>query len=129
MRFSEHGVFEVLISNDTLIVDATGPFNAELINHYENALDSCIQKLEGTVWDQIVILHNNSLFTPDAEQKLIQTLINRRERGLRASAVILKDADYSFVLKEQMSRCYKLAGIQYDFFAGADEARIWFNQL
>jgi len=43
VNFIEHGIFEVKIEDELLLVDATGPFNKELLIQYENALESCIQ--------------------------------------------------------------------------------------
>jgi hypothetical protein len=34
MQFEQHGVYTVKVEDSILIVDATGPFNAELIAAY-----------------------------------------------------------------------------------------------
>lgn len=83
MKFTEHGIFEIKIEADLLLVDATGPFNEELIKSYQHSLEACIQVLEVTHWNQIITLHQMSVFTPDAEQSLTKTLINRKSRGLK----------------------------------------------
>ncbi|MDG1752522.1 MAG: hypothetical protein P8I03_12810, partial [Thalassotalea sp.] len=93
MYFTEHGVFEVKIEDKILLVDATGPFNEELILQYEKSLESCIKYLETSKWNQIITLRQFSLFTPEAEQKLTQTLKKRRSRGLVACAVVLKNIE------------------------------------
>ncbi|PKF62976.1 hypothetical protein CW745_06000 [Psychromonas sp. psych-6C06] len=53
-----------------LIIDATGPFNEELILHCQHSLMACIKVLEVKPWKQVVILHKMSLFTPEAELAL-----------------------------------------------------------
>ena len=127
MIFPEHGVFEVKIEDNTLLVDATGPFNEELIKHYEKSLESCIKKLENSTWDQIIILHQLSLFTSEAEQKLTQTLKNRKERGLVASAVVLENIEGESLIKAQMSRCYECADVQYEFTSSVNDAKKWLS--
>jgi len=125
MYFTEHGVFEVKVEGKTLLVDATGPFNEELIIHYEKSLESCIKNLETSKWNQIITLHQFSLFTPKAEQKLTQTLKNRRSRGLVACAVVLKNIEGEALIKTQMSRCYKCAGVKYQFTTSVHDAKKW----
>ena len=89
MKFEEHGVYEMKVEGDLLLVDATGPFNEELINSYRYALESCIHFLEIKQWNQIITLHEMSLFTPEAEEALTQSLIDRKSRGLVFCGVVI----------------------------------------
>lgn len=125
MNFTEHGVFEVKVADKTLLVDATGPFNEELIIHYEKSLELCIKYLETSKWNQIITLHQFSLFTPEAELKLTQTLKNRRSRGLVACAVVLKNIEGESLIKAQMSRCYICADVKYKFTTSVHDAKKW----
>jgi hypothetical protein len=129
MNFKEHGLFEVKIEGKILLVDATGPFNEELIIKYKKALESCIQNLEISKWNQIITLHEFSLFTPEAEQSLTQTLINRRTRGLIASAVVFVDIEGESLIKVQMSNCYNKAGVKHQFMSSVDDAKKWLATL
>jgi hypothetical protein len=126
MNFTEHGVFEVKIEEKVLLVDATGPFNEELIIKYENALEACISNLEASNWHQIITLHQLSLFTPEAEIKLTQTLKSRRSRGLVACAVVLKNIEGESLIRAQLSRCYGCAGVEYVFTSSVHDAKKWF---
>ena len=123
MVFEQHGVYSLKIQGQVLIVDATGPFNDELVVSYNNALESCIQQLESSCWGQIVTLHDQSLFTPEAEQSLIHSLKQRKQRGLRASAVVC-NSPYK-VVQSQVDRIYQNAGISHGFFSNEEEARLW----
>jgi hypothetical protein len=129
MNFTEHGVFEIKVESKLLLVDATGPFNEELIIKYKRALESCIQNLEVSTWNQIITLHQLSLFTPEAEQALTKTLMNRRARGLIASAVILLDVEGESLIKTQMSDCYNKADVKHQFTPSIDDAKKWFSTL
>ena len=123
MKFREHGVFEIETAARLLLVDATGPFNEELIKRYNKALESCIEQLEGSHWSQIITLHQMSLFTPEAEKVLIDTLIKRKSRGLLASHVILEDVEFKPWVKEQLNRCYSAAGVELHFCVPTSEAK------
>jgi hypothetical protein len=126
MIFIEHGIFEVKVEGNLLLVDATGPFNEELIKSYQHALERCISHLEDSTWNQVITLHQLSLFTPEAENLLIKTLLNRKSRRLVACGVIVEGTECKTLLKEQLSRCYSNAGVQHQFFRTIDEAKIWF---
>ena len=123
MKFTEHGVFEINTEDKLLLIDATGPFNDEVAKHYIEAVDSCTQQLEGSQWNQIITLHQLSLFTPKVEKLLIDALINRRIRGLKAVYLILENVYFKSLVKEQMSRWYTKAGIEHHFFDSASEAK------
>lgn len=127
MHFAEHGIFEVKVDGRTLSVDATGPFNKELTASYGLAIESCIQTLEGSNWNQIIILHQLSLFTPEAETILIGTLIDRKKRGLVKSAVVLINSEGKSLITQQMSHIYQTAEIEYSFFDSLESAQEWVN--
>jgi hypothetical protein len=88
MQFEQHGVYTVKVEDSILIVDATGPFNAELIAAYRCDVDACIQALSHAAWGQIIVLQDLSLFTPEAEQALERSVEFRKQNGLVASAVV-----------------------------------------
>jgi len=129
MNFTEHGVFEIKVEDKYLLVDATGPFNEELIIKYKRALESCIQNLEVSNWKQIITLHQLSIFTPEAEKALTQTLINRRARGLIACAVILLDIESEPLIKTQMSNCYNKADVKHQFASSIEDAKKWLSTV
>ena len=129
MVFMEHGLFEVKIEGKLLLVDATGPFNEELLIQYEKALETCIHTLEVSEWNQVIILHQLSLFTPEAEQVLTNTVINRRSRGLIACAIVLINVEGESLIKTQMSRCYDRARVKHNFTTSIHEANKWLATL
>ena len=127
MIFKEHGVFKVSVEAKLLFIDATGPFNEESVKYYNKALESCIRQLEASPWNQIVSFHKMSMFTPEAENRLTETLVKRRSRGLIYCAVILADVDFKSSVKEQMSRCYHSAGVEHQYFDSMANAKEWIN--
>lgn len=128
MTFEEHGAFKIELVDSLLFVDAQGPFNEELIKRYKADLESKIQALEHASWCQIITLHDMSVFTPEAESALTNTLINRKSRGLIASAVIISDVDYQDLVCSQMSRCYHTARVEHEYFTSLSQAKEWVNE-
>jgi hypothetical protein len=50
MKFSEHGYYSIKQYNDFIVVDATGPFNEQVVVKYINELQHIIQDLNGRKW-------------------------------------------------------------------------------
>lgn len=129
MIFTEHGIYEVKVEAGILLVDATGPFNEETIISYQKALESCVKQLENGKWDQIVILHQLSLFTPEAEQMLTKSLMARKLRGLENCAVVDANLISKDLVMKQMSRCYDAAEIPHQYFNNLIDAKRWLATL
>ena len=69
-----------------------------------------------------------SLFTPEAAEIFTDTLIKRRSRGLLACYVLLEDVDIKPLVKEQLSRCYNIAGVEHHFLEALPKARAWISR-
>jgi hypothetical protein len=129
MKFEEHGIYEITVENNLLLVDATGPFNEELIISYRKALEAAIKLLEVGKWNQIITVRETSIFTPEAELALSNSLKERKLRGLLRSCVIVGELNSRAIAIKQMSRCYLYAEIENQFFTTFAEAKQWLNSF
>lgn len=102
MKFIKHGVFEIETEAQLLLVDATGPFNDEVAKQYIEALESCIQQLEVSQWNQIITLHQLSLLSPEVEKLFTSALIKRTTRGLKAVLLIVENVYFKSLVKEPL---------------------------
>ena len=123
MKFIKLGVFEIETEAQLLLVDATGPFNDEVAKQYIEALESCIQQLEVSQWNQIITLHQLSLLSPEVEKLFTSALIKRTTRGLKAVLLIVENVYFKSLVKEQMTRFYTKAGIEHHFFDSVFEVK------
>lgn len=124
LAFDEHGTFEVKVNNGVLLVDATGPFNKELVTKYRRALERCYSELKNTRWHQIIILRQLSLFTPEAADELTKSLKYRKQLQLDRCAVVIK-SEIKNIVKDQMSRCYNKAMVTHEYFDRIEDAQEW----
>lgn len=128
MNFYEHGVYSIKIIERTLFIDATGPFNGEFVEEYNNAIHKCVISLAGADWTQIVVLHGLSLLTPEAESKLDESLLDRKNNGLTRAAIVCDSDEGKTLIFQQLSRCYKKVGIQHNCFTNLTEAKHWLTK-
>ncbi|WP_440876588.1 hypothetical protein [Thalassotalea sp. PLHSN55] len=125
--FAAHGNYLIENNGDCLKIEATGPFNKEVIDNFHAELKSYISELTHKNWQQLIIMKEMSLFTPEAEQALCHTLDYRINNGLSVSAIVVESIYHSFI-KQQLSRCYAKYSINHAFFTEVNEAKIWIEQ-
>jgi hypothetical protein len=125
MKFSEHGSYSIELHDDCIVVNATGPFNEQFVVKYKNELQKVMQGLDGRKWRQIIIMNEMSIFTPEAESALCETLELRMQHGLISSAVVYGDTLCNLLIHEQLSRCYLGAKVPHKFFDNLKEAKQW----
>ena len=125
--FIAHGEFHLEKKEQVIFIESRGPFNQEAVELYTLQMNDIMESFSDN-WGQIVTLHQDSLFTPQAEYSMKQALYVRKEKGLTASAVIILDEKARFVIQHQISRVYDEVGIEYIYINSADEAKCWLNK-
>ncbi|WP_100644673.1 hypothetical protein [Alteromonas facilis] len=123
MEFCKHGTYSIRFDSNKVFVEATGPFNLELVQDYKLKIEECISALEPCPWGQIITLNELSLFTPEAESALIFGLKLRKERGLKACAIVAK-SPFRIVL-QQIDKIYSEAEIKHKTFKNERDAVYW----
>ena len=123
MSFVAHGNYVIKNSNEPLVIEASGPFNIEIIEKLDEELQKVVPRFSNKTWHQIIILNEVSVFTPEAETALCKTLKYRIDHGLVFSAVVIKTSVCEALIEMQISRCYKKLNIPYQFFKHTDEVK------
>jgi len=127
--FSTHGEYKLEQKGNIIIINSKGPFNSILVDQYSREINTIIRNLPAT-WGQIVFVHGEGMLPPDAEQSLQEACLQRKNKGLTASAIIFVASASTFAIRELISRVYEYAGIEYQFFDTYDAAEAWvFKEL
>ncbi len=125
--FLPHGKYRIELKNNVLLVEAKGPFNIEIVKQYTQEIDTVIKELRPP-WGQVVILHQDSLFTPEAEHLMYRTVEHRKKCGLVASAVIIENAKSRFVIEQQLSNIYQSSQVEYHYFEDETAGKAWVDE-
>ena len=129
MSFVAHGNYVIKNSDDQLVIEASGPFNIEIIEEFGQALKKVVPNFTNKTWHQIIILHAESIFTPETEAALCKTLKYRVDHGLAFSAVVIKASACKVLIEKQISRCYRNLNIPYQFCKHIVEAKFKLKTL
>ena len=121
--FKPHGYFSITVESDVLIVDSVGPFNIELVVKYREALEEKIAGFDGRQWRQIIVLREDSLFTPDALEALKNAVKYRMSKGLIYSAIVIEHSEVKHLIEHQLESIYRSLDLPHSFYGALPEAK------
>lgn len=121
--FKPHGYYSITVESDVLIVDSVGPFNIELVVKYREALEEKIGGFAGRQWRQIIMLREDSLFTPDALEALKKAVEYRISKGLVYSAVVIENSEVRRLIEHQLATIYRSLSLPHSFYQTLPEAK------
>lgn len=129
MQYSPHGSYSITQKNNILLIDAQGPFNDVVSEQFHQEIKVITKEMSKSPWASLVSFKGNSIFTPEAELKLIETTQYRIENGMVAVAAVLIDSAYADILQMQLQRIYQRCNIQFNFFSNAEHAKKWLDSF
>jgi len=129
MQYSAHGSYTIEQQNNILLIDAQGPFNEVTTEQYYQDIKLITKKMSGCPWASLVSFKGNSVFTPEAEQKLIETTQYRVDNGMVAVAAVIINSPYADILQMQLQRIYQSCSIQFNFFSDTKHAQKWLDSF
>lgn len=129
MQYTAHGSYSIEQQNNILLIDAQGPFNDVVTEQYHQDIILITNKMSDTPWASLISFKGNSVFTPDAEQKLIETTQYRVDKGMVAIAAVILNSAYADILQMQLQRIYQNCNIQFNFFSDVKNAQKWLNSF
>ena len=110
MEFKAHGFFNLHRDGQVIVIEATGPWNLELIRQYAHDVLPVTREIaEGGPWGAIVVVRNSVLFTTEAAEAL-------REAGFRTARtagriavayVIAPDIEGALLAPDILRRIYE----------------------
>lgn len=129
MQSSTHGSYHIEQQNNILVIDAQGPFDDVVSEQYHKDMVLITQKMCKNPWASLISFKGNAVFTPDAEQSLIETTQYRVDNGMVAIAAVILDSAYADTLQMQLQRIYQSSSVQFNFFSDTKNAKRWLESF
>jgi|TARA_R110000868_G_scaffold144619_1_gene363913 hypothetical protein len=125
-RFKEHGKFEIKRGDQLLFLDATGPFNGELITMLMEGLQEHVDALSPLPWAEVAIMREESAYTPEALVLLTQSIAKRIEQNLRAIAIQFDNPTSRQLTEYQLTTVFsQFKQLSFAFFDSNEDAKDW----
>ena len=122
----EHGDYASGRSEQVLLFSAKGPWNDETMRSGVIELAKNIEQLsDGQPWGQISCLYAESLMPPSTYAVFKKQTLIRKQLGLSAIAILIKNSDVTLTIQSQLRDVYQLAGVEYRFCDTFDDACNW----
>ncbi|MBU2925906.1 hypothetical protein Q4506_10860 [Colwellia sp. 4_MG-2023] len=129
MQLPEDGVYTIERQSNILLIDIQGAFNDTVSEQYHQDIKIITEKMSDEPWASLISFQDNSLFTPEAEQKLVETTEYRVDNGMIAIAAVIINSAHADILQMQLQRVYQSCSIQFNFFSDIKPARNWLNSF
>ena len=125
MQLAAHGSYKIEHQGNILLVDAHGPFNDVTAQAYVKEMYQACDTFAGKNWGILVTFYGNSVFTPDAEQTLIEITRYRMKKGMIANASVILNSNSADIQQMQLRRIYQTCKLPFHVFSDIHCAKNW----
>ena len=131
--FKSHGRMELEQSGRLNILEATGPFNVELVVAADAAQDQLYKSLqsEGS-WGTVLVFRESALISLDALAEITNCLKRRRGQGYAPVAVALvfgSNVEGGALMSAHYLKSYENAGVRGRIFQDEEDAKEWLFEI
>ncbi|EPJ52200.1 MAG: hypothetical protein OFPI_14750 [Osedax symbiont Rs2] len=127
MKDLAHGLCNIEFKDSILTLEVTGPFNEQHVQNLQCQLQKALLNVDSP-WGQLTLLHQDCIFTPQAEQEMYHTVKLRKQRGICAIAVVFVNKVRTMIIERQLTRIYQQFDIDHAYFIDADTAAVWIKE-
>lgn len=129
MNLSAHGSYQISNIDNILITEAIGPFNEITLKKFlEDSKDITVH-FDDKPWGSLSKYSGNGVFTPEAEQSLLDITKARATNNLTAIAAVITKTSHADLLQMQLTRVYQMCNIQFCVFADEEAALRWLRNV
>jgi hypothetical protein len=125
MKLACHGHYEITIKNNMLVVEMYDQFDDSVAQQYIHDMYQVCEQLKNQVWGSLVTYNGSALFSPKAEEALIEITKFRVQRGMIANASIIIDSVNADIQQMQLQRIYQASRITSHVFSDKNSAKEW----
>lgn len=128
-QFRPHGRADFVIEGRTLVCEAFGPFNKELIEAVIGIKTELIADMvRRGKWGAVIVIRNSALASSEVIDTFSANLRQLAAAGVAASAaamVIARNVEGGALMQQHFVKAYTDAGLTLTVFEQLDEAKNW----
>ena len=127
MELARHGEYKIEAHENILVVDAHVPFTEEVSQHYIKDMYAACEQFSDQPWGLLVTFYGNSVFSPEAEESLIEVTKFRIKHGMIANASVILESTTADLQQIQLRRIYQTCNLTFHVFSNLDAAKSWLD--
>lgn len=125
MLTAAHRQYKIEQRDNILLVDAHGPFCEVTAKQYHQDIMLLTDSMTNEAWGSLITFRGNSIFTPEAQQQLIDTTRYRQKKGMVAIAVVILNSVNADMQQMQLQQIYHYCQIDFHVFSDTNNAKDW----
>ncbi|NQZ80850.1 MAG: hypothetical protein HRT52_07515 [Colwellia sp.] len=125
MKLVCHGHYEITIKDNMLVVEMHGHFEDDVAQQYIQDMYQVCEQLKNRIWGSLVTYNGSALFSPKAEEALIEITKFRVQHGMIANASIIIDSVNADIQQMQLQRIYQASRVTSHVFSDKNSAKQW----
>lgn len=129
MTLTSDRMYVLSKADNILVVEAQGAFNEITIKQYSDDIKNLLDEFKHQAWATLAIFSGNGVFTPEAEQALIDITYERKKNNMAAIATVFKGCAQTDLQQMQLSRIYQSCNVAHHFFSDKDSAAAWLGNV
>ena len=129
MTITSKGSYNLSKTDNILIVEAQGPFDDVTVNQYLTDIKVLIEDIKHEPWATLAIFKGNGIFTPEAEEALIDITRQRMQNNMIAVATVIQQSHQADLQQMQLTRIYQSCNVVFNFFSDATVAQAWLDSF
>lgn len=129
MTVIDTGSYELSKKEQIIFVEAQGLFDEATFNSYLHDIKILIDDIKHQPWATLAVFNGNGIFTPEAEQALIEITRQRTRNNMVAVATVIKQSYQADLQQMQLTRIYQSCNVVFNFFSDEKVAEEWLNSF
>lgn len=124
-----HGMNNLSVEGRILIIQGRGPWNLNSIDQSVVEVPQELAGLYGEPWGVLLEFEGDSIFVPEARDRLIDIVKSDREKGRVATALVLRNCSTPQFITEHLGFVYESGGDAFASFEDLEGAKAWLQQM
>ena len=125
MKLADLGSFTIEHQDNILTVDARGPFTQEIMEQFQQDMVIVSAKMKGQPWGSLVTYYGNAVFSPEAEEALIEITKYRVQHDMIANVTVILESTHADLQQMQLKRIYQTCNVVFHVFSDIEAAKAW----
>tara|TARA_Y100000034_G_scaffold84577_1_gene101430 strand:+ start:1861 stop:2277 length:417 start_codon:yes stop_codon:yes gene_type:complete len=121
--------YQITKKDSILFVDVENIFTGDIAKQYHQDMMQITEEMKHQPWASLIIYHGNGVFTPDAEEQIVDITKFRVKNNMVANATVFLQSAQADLQQIQLSRIYHGCNLPFYVFSDVKSAKNWLKDF